>query len=135
MKPRLLLLGAVLVACQGGDTRPTPPPSVRRAPVVRATGPITPMRIVPGEPIVESDVAAPFTLTASDGSGLELSRIDAKAVVEGPLAFSELHLYFKNPEDRTREGTFAITLPSGAAVSRFAMETDGKWQEAEVVEK
>ena len=34
-----------------------------------------------------------------------------KAVVEGPLAFTELHLYFHNPEDRRREGTFQITLP------------------------
>jgi hypothetical protein len=93
------------------------------------------MRIMAGEPVAQTDVTAPFTLTASDGSGLELTRIDGKAVVQGPLAFTELHLYFKNPEDRTREGTFAITLPSGAAVSRFAMETNGKMQEAEVVEK
>ncbi len=82
-----------------------------------------------------SDVTAPFTLTASDGSGLGLTRVDAKAVVQGPLAFTELHLYFKNPENRTREGTFVITLPPGAAVSRFAMEIEGKLQEAEVVEK
>ncbi|MCB9560141.1 MAG: AgmX/PglI C-terminal domain-containing protein [Kofleriaceae bacterium] len=79
--------------------------------------------------------AAPWTLTASDGSGLQLTRVDAHAVVEGPLAFTELHLYFHNPEDRVREGTFAITLPPRAAVSRFAMERDDGWQEAEVVEK
>ncbi len=64
-----------------------------------------------------------------------LVRVDAKAVVEGPLAFTELHLYFHNPEPRRREGTFAITLPAHSAVSRFAMERDGTWQEAEVVEK
>jgi tetratricopeptide (TPR) repeat protein len=81
------------------------------------------------------DVAPPWTLTASDGSGLVLTRVDAKAVVEGPLAFTELHLYFHNPEARTREGTFSITLPAGAAVSRFAMESDGQFLEAEVVEK
>jgi len=81
------------------------------------------------------DLAKPYSLTASDGSGLILTKLDAKAVVEGPLAFTELHLYFHNPEARTREGTFAITLPPGAAVSRFAMETDGQLVEAEVVEK
>jgi hypothetical protein len=81
------------------------------------------------------DQAAPWSLTASDGSGLMLTRVDAKAVVEGPLAFTELHLYFHNPEPRIREGTFAITLPAGAAVSRFAMENHGQFLEAEVVEQ
>ncbi|HEU0036098.1 MAG TPA: VIT domain-containing protein [Kofleriaceae bacterium] len=79
--------------------------------------------------------APPWSLTASDGSGLVLTRVDARAVFEGPLAFTELHLYFHNPEDRVREGTFAITLPAHAAVSRFAMENNGQWMEAEVVEK
>jgi hypothetical protein len=78
---------------------------------------------------------APWSLTAPDGSGLALTRVDGKAVVEGPLAFTELHLYFHNPEDRRREGTFSITLPQGAVVSRFAMENEGQLQEAEVVEK
>ena len=77
----------------------------------------------------------PWTLTASDGSGLALVRVDARAAIEGPLAFTELHLDFHNAEDRVREGTFAIALPPGAAVSRFAMEVDGAWQEAEVVDK
>jgi tetratricopeptide (TPR) repeat protein len=81
------------------------------------------------------EFAAPWSLTASDGSGLMLTRVDAKAVVEGPLAFTELHLYFHNPEPRQREGTFSITLPTGAAVSRFAMENAGQFMEAEVVEK
>src|SRR5262249_29287765 len=66
---------------------------------------------------------------------LQLVRVEAKAVLEGPLAFTELHLYFHNPENRRREGTFAITLPQHAAVSRFAMENDGQMMEAEVVEK
>ncbi len=78
---------------------------------------------------------APWSLTASDGSGLVMTRIDAKAVFQGPLAFTELHLHFHNPEDRVREGRFQIALPPRAAVSRFAMENDGRWMEAEVVEK
>jgi hypothetical protein len=78
---------------------------------------------------------APWSLTASDGSGLVLTRIDARAVLQGPLAFTELHLYFHNPEDRIREGRFQIALPPRAAVSRFAMEDQGRWMEAEVVEK
>src|SRR5262249_35121736 len=52
-----------------------------------------------------------------------------------PLAFTELHLDFRNDEARVREGTFQITLPVRAAVSRFAMESGGQWLEAEVVHK
>jgi len=71
--------------------------------------------------ITRSEIVPPWSLTASDGSGLALTRVEAKAVFEGPLAYTELHLWFHNPENRRREGTFQITLPEHAAVSRFAM--------------
>jgi len=82
-------------------------------------------------------VAAPVSLTASDGAGLELTSLLAQAVVDDPLAFTELHLVFRNPENRVREGRFRITLPSGATISRFAMRAQGedRWQEGEVVEQ
>ncbi|MEO6210428.1 MAG: VIT domain-containing protein, partial [Gemmatimonadaceae bacterium] len=133
MNQRIAAVTALLVGCQSGsgavrDER-TPKPS---PPLVIAP-PITPMFVASTPAIREA--APPWTLTASDGSGLQLTRVDAKAVVQGPLAFTELHLYFHNPEDRTREGTFAITLPAGAAVSRFGMELNGQMQEAEIVEK
>jgi outer membrane protein OmpA-like peptidoglycan-associated protein len=77
---------------------------------------------------------APMSLTASDGSGLKLVSLQARGVVEDPLAFTELHLTFHNPEQRQIEGQFEITLPPGAAVSRFAMRQSWGWQEGEVVE-
>jgi tetratricopeptide (TPR) repeat protein len=77
---------------------------------------------------------APLALTASDGAGLELVSLSARAVIEDPLAFTELHLVFRNPEQRVREGRFRITLPDGATVSRFAMLIGSTWQEGEVVE-
>lgn len=77
---------------------------------------------------------APVTLTASDGTGLQLTSFESKAVVSGPLAFTELHLEFENPENRTLEGRFQITLPPGAAISRLAMRIGNRWQEAEMVE-
>jgi hypothetical protein len=87
-------------------------------------------------PLTQHDnLVPPWSLTASDGSGLQLVRIDAKAVAVGPLAFTELHLYFHNGEARRREGTFQIALPPHASIARFAMENDGKWMEAEVVGK
>ncbi|HRI07743.1 MAG TPA: VIT domain-containing protein, partial [Nannocystaceae bacterium] len=78
---------------------------------------------------------APFSLTASDGAGLRLVALTARGVVEGPLAFTELRLVFDNPEDRTIEGRFEIEMPPGAAISRFAMKVDERWQEGEVVER
>ena len=80
-------------------------------------------------------VQAPLSLTASDGTGLRLVSLEARAVVSGPLAFTELHLTFNNPEPRVREGRFSITLPDGAAISRLAMKLPQGWQEAEVVER
>lgn len=77
----------------------------------------------------------PMTLTASDGSGLDLVAMEARVVIEDPLAFTELHLTFDNPEGRRREGRFEIELPPGAALSRLAMRIGGRMQEGEVVER
>lgn len=132
MSLRSSLFLAACAACNSvapQPTTPTPTTSSIPVPLTAAS-----QSIASTQPLAE-DIQAPWTLTASDGSGLLLSRVDAKAVFEGPLAFTELHLYFYNPESRIREGTFQITLPQNAAVSRFAMENNGQWMEAEVVEK
>src|SRR5262249_41760235 len=71
---------------------------------------------------------------ASDGTGLRLASMQANAVVDGPLAFTELHLTFENPIERMLEGTFRIRLPQNASLGRFAMKINGAWQEGEVVE-
>ncbi|MCY1066616.1 AgmX/PglI C-terminal domain-containing protein [Nannocystis sp. RBIL2] len=78
---------------------------------------------------------APVSLTASDGTGLKLVSLKARGVVEEPLAFTELHLVFENPNDRQIEGRFEIDMPPGAAISRFAMKIHDRWQEGEVVER
>ena len=78
---------------------------------------------------------APVSLTASDGTGLKLVSLTARAVVEEPLAFTEMTLVFENPNDRQIEGRFEIDMPPGAAISRFAMKIGGRWQEGEVVER
>jgi hypothetical protein len=83
----------------------------------------------------ECGAAPPMSLTASDGTGLRLVSIEADAVVEGPLAFTQMHLVFANPEPRQLEGRFGLRLPPGAALSRFAMAIDDRWQEGEVVER
>ena len=146
MKLRSCLL-ALTVACSTGDKpapRPVPKPTSGPTLAEMPSGRLVPAKVtaVPlpqfaasMQQIAGEAQEAPWSLTASDGSGLLATRVDAKAVLQGPLAFTELHLYFENTEDRIREGTFSITLPPGAAVSRFAMENDGQFMEAEVVEK
>jgi hypothetical protein len=76
-----------------------------------------------------------LSLTASDGSGLELRQFEARVVLDGFLAFTELEMTFYNPENRRREGRFQIILPDNAAISRFAMKIGEQLQEGEVVEK
>src|SRR6185295_3440815 len=83
----------------------------------------------------ETESAAPLSLTASDGTGLALVALEADGILAPPLAFTELHLPFENPRDRTIEGRFRIALPPGAALSRFAMKLGDVWQEGEVVER
>jgi hypothetical protein len=78
---------------------------------------------------------APIELTGSDGTGLQLVSLTARAVVDDPLAYTELHLTFHNPEPRRREGRFTMRLPEAAAISRFAMRVGGQLMEGEVVEK
>ena len=76
-----------------------------------------------------------LSLTASDGTGLELHQFKARVVLEGFLAFTELEMVFYNPENRQREGRFQIILPDNAAISRFAMKIGDRLQEGEIVEK
>jgi tetratricopeptide (TPR) repeat protein len=132
IRPRSVLGFLLIASCACSGQRaadPAAPPPMAAAAVPMPAFATSSQIAGHGEPI------APWTLTASDGSGLLLTRVDARAVFQGPLAFTELHLYFHNPEPRVREGTFAITLPAHAAVSRFAMENEQQWMEAEVVEK
>jgi len=114
----------LVAACQGNSDRVTGPAAQLPLPAFASS-----------EYVLKAEPEAPWSLTATDGSGLVMTRVEARAVYQGPLAFTELHVYFHNPENRIREGTFAITLPPNAAVSRFAMEHEQQWMEAEVVEK
>jgi len=122
-------LAWVLALAAGCHVHPEPEPS---APEVGEVAGATWMpSVTPG-----SEVAEPaISLTASDGTGLRLVDLRARAWVDAPLALTELHLTFENPQDRILEGTFAIQLPSRSAISRFAMKIADSWQEGEVVER
>ncbi len=134
----VLLALAMLAAAPGCGNSPAPSTPVHpvTVPVTKASMPLV---VVPppafAEPQWQRASGAPLTLTASDGSGLTLTKMTARAVVNAPLAFTELTLTFDNPRDRVIEGTFSITLPPRATVSRFAMRTADGIQEGEVVER
>ena len=112
--------------------------------IVHAPGPSAPP---PGDPrtaalqaafavpeVASAALRAPLGLTTSDGSGLAITSLTARAHVHGPLVETELTLTFVNPEPRTREGRFRIALPQHAFVSRLAMKIDGRLREADVAE-
>ena len=89
---------------------------------------ITWQEVRPIEPVLQlaRSTGSPMSLTSSDGAGLELVALEAKAVVEDPLTFTELHLTFRNPESRVREGQFEIMLPPGAAISNQMVSSTGR---------
>jgi len=136
---RSVLFAIALCGCQtgAGSEGLLPSGEAEAAPLVTKAGPPRPGLVREAKLMVAAGPSAdpPMSLTTSDGTGLELVKLDARAVVEGPLAFTELHLRFRNPQDRVLEGRFAITLPSTAAISRLAMRTESGWQEAEIVER
>lgn len=77
---------------------------------------------------------APMELTASDGTGLAIAKLESRSTIKGPLVETELTITFENPEWRRLEGRFRIALPPRAFTSRLAMKIDGKWTEADVAE-
>jgi len=83
--------------------------------------------------VARGDSPAPISLVTSDGVELELLSVEAKTLLVEPLAFTELHLRFKNPEARQLEGRFRVVLPPSAAVARLAMKVGKNWEEAELV--
>jgi len=76
---------------------------------------------------------APVALTAADGTALSLRTLKVRAVVDEPLAFTELEMIFDNPEGRVLDGQLAVTMPPGARITRFARAAGPNWIEAEVV--
>lgn len=125
-----LTLGAALVLAACAAPNLSSPHNTQQ-PEAMDSGDVT---LMPAS-YAQTDGKPPIALTTPDGNALELVSVEANAVVEGPLAFTELHLVFDNPDHRTIEGRFEIALPQHASVSRFAMKIGDQWQEGEVVEK
>ena len=72
--------------------------------------PLPPPRTGPSLAMGGTEAIGPepmVSLTASDGTGLTLVDVDARAVIDEPLALTEIHFTFENPEDRVLEGRFS----------------------------
>ncbi|MBS2017518.1 MAG: OmpA family protein [Deltaproteobacteria bacterium] len=130
-----LVMGVVVVLAAGCAPPPPRAPEPKRVATVFDGEAVDVAIDWDTTPPAASTIGRPaaIALTASDGSGLRLVGVDARAVLHGPIAFTELHLSFDNPDVATREGSFSIVLPETAAVSRFAMRIGEAWQEGEVV--
>jgi len=101
-----------------------------------SSGPVTPLAPpAPRAVALSLPPPPPVSLTASDGTGLGLVSLRARAVLDDPFALTELELEFENPRSEIIEGRFELLLPPGARVTRFALQVEGKWREAEVVER
>ena len=117
---RVLGFALLLSACAGQAGQAGP-----RVPVQ----PTTPFVLV--MPAPASAHGAPITLTAEDGTGLQLAALDARIEVTGPLAETELRLRFVNPTSQLIEGRFRLALPARSFVSRIAMNIGGQLREAD----
>ncbi|MCB9606722.1 MAG: VWA domain-containing protein [Polyangiaceae bacterium] len=77
------------------------------------------------------DGAAPGSTTRK----LEIAKQAVRAVVRNGLSETEVDQTFFNPGSRDVEGWYWFTLPSGASVTGFAVETNGVLIEGEFQEK
>ncbi|UQA61889.1 VIT domain-containing protein [Polyangium aurulentum] len=141
----LLALGQAAASCGSGPTSALAPSTGEGGgdeaalAVAGSPLPVVPIRweaqpVAADDSVASRAAGAPMSLTSAEGVGLSLIALEASAVVEDPLAFTELRFVFKNPEPRAIEGRFEIALPPGATISRFAMKNADGWQEGEVVE-
>jgi hypothetical protein len=143
---RARTLGAAGIVCAlaaigscGGNAVGTKSASAPTAPNAKSAA-VAPTSFVPAVPLAMggaplTETSPPASLTTTDGTGLSMVAVFARAVVDDPLAFTELHFTFENPENRILEGRFHVALPKDAALSRLALKIDGAFQEGEVVEK
>jgi tetratricopeptide (TPR) repeat protein len=66
---------------------------------------------------------------------LEVSRQAIRAVIRDGLAETEVDQTFFNPNARNVEGWYWFSVPEGATVTGFALETNGNLVEGELIER
>ena len=76
---------------------------------------------------VGNDTDAPVSLS--------IRSVDVRVEVEGRLARTIVEQVFHNHTPQQAEGSYEFVLPEGAAISRLAMDVEGKMMEGELVER
>ncbi|MEE2755153.1 MAG: VIT domain-containing protein [Myxococcota bacterium] len=78
-----------------------------------------------------------LTVPTQDGRRalLTIKSTDVKVQIEGRLAKTVVTQVFQNHQTQQTEGTYQFTLPADAAISRLAMDVEGKMMEGELVER
>ncbi len=66
---------------------------------------------------------------------MEIARQTVRAVIRSGLAETEVDQTFFNPTDRPLEGWYWFSVPEGASVTGFALETNGVLVEGEFIER
>jgi Vault protein inter-alpha-trypsin domain len=136
---RLCVVALVSAGCATHSVTPTTSEPETETKTAWSDGPLVQtdgnFSLLPAVRHAATRSTSPISLTAGNGQPLKLKWVESSSVVNGPVAFTELHLSFHNPEARTIEGRFTIALPEGASVSRFAMKIGKRWQEGEMVEQ
>lgn len=66
---------------------------------------------------------------------LSIKSLEVSVQVVGRMARTEVRQLFHNHLARQTEGIYELTLPEGAAISRLAMDVEGKLMEGELVER
>ncbi|HRG47421.1 MAG TPA: VIT and VWA domain-containing protein, partial [Leptospiraceae bacterium] len=66
---------------------------------------------------------------------LPISKFSIDVSILGSFARTKIGIQFYNETDRVLEGQFVFPLPQGQTISGYALEIDGKFRDAVVVEK
>ncbi len=66
---------------------------------------------------------------------LSIKSLQVEVELIGRMARTQVTQVFHNHTDRQTEGNYEFTLPAGAAISRLAMDVEGKMMEGELVER
>lgn len=66
---------------------------------------------------------------------LPISKFSIDVSILGNFARTKIGIQFYNDSDRVLEGQFVFPLPQGQTISGYALEIDGKFRDAVVVEK
>jgi Ca-activated chloride channel homolog len=79
--------------------------------------------------------AVDFGAPRSAARPLEVTRQAVRANIDSGIAETEVDQTFFNPGDREVEGWYWLTVPEGALVTGFAVESAGKLVEGELIER